>query len=96
MYFVICVCLCFFFHAEDGILDARVFRGVGNVYMRRVCVCVCVCVWCVCGVCGVCGVVCCVCVCGCVCVCCLLYKYDGVDDFLCVDLGGRSIREKNH
>ncbi len=34
---------CFFFQAEDGIRVLVRSRGLGDVYMRQVCVCVCAC-----------------------------------------------------
>ncbi len=34
----------FFFQAEDGIRDLVRSRGLGDMYMRQMCVCVCVCV----------------------------------------------------
>ena len=32
---LICICLCFFFQAEDGIRDLVRSRGLGDVYKRQ-------------------------------------------------------------
>ena len=55
----------FFFHTQKGLPGVEWCRGLGDVYIRQVCVCecVCVCVWvgagaCVCVCVGVCVAVC--------------------------------------
>ena len=95
--FVVCVLVCFFFQAEDGIRDLVRSRGLGDVYKRQILSLA----WC--------GMMkgtssssmpassqtrrmdC------CMVVTCLLYTSDAADDLLCVDLGGRRIiKKKKH
>ncbi len=106
-FFCFCFFFFFFFQAEDGIRDLLRSRGLGDVYIRQVCLSAClslsVCLYVCLSVClSVCLPVCLCGVCLYVCrsvwlsVCWILYTSDAADEDDSVDCSGGSRLSKKH